>query len=151
MARKAVRTSYDEINKAYAGGKGAAGQKLSASKRAAALQQALGDKLYGAAIYLPKEDTSSRTNFRLPGPGVTSAPLEWRWGKLGSVAYKEVDKTVREDIADALFERMKDVPDRVSMKGQTVMGIRHAFRTFIDHLRANGISALEAAVSKKAR
>ena len=151
MAKKAVRISYDEINKAYAGGKAVAGQKLSASRRAAALKQALGGKLYGAAVYLPKEDTSAGANLRLPGPGVRSAPLEWRWGKLGPAAYREVDKTIRQRIANELFDRMKDIPDRVSAKGETVMGIRHAFRTFIDHLRSSGIGALEASVGKKAR
>lgn len=151
MAKKAVKTSWDEINKVYAAGRAAAGQKLTPPQRAAALKKALGPKLFGAAGFLPKEDTSSGANLRLPGAGVSSSPLEWRWGKLGPAAYKEVDATIRRRIANELFGRLKDVPDRVKSKGQTVMGIRHALRMFIDHLRSTGIGALESAVGKKAR
>jgi hypothetical protein len=151
MAKKAVRASYDEINKVYAAGKAAAGQKLTASRRADAVKSALGGILFSAKGFLPKEDTSPGANLRLPGPGVSSAPLEWRWGKLGPAAYKEVDDTVRRRIANELFGRLKDSPDRVAKKGQIIMGISHACRTFIDHLRANGIGALEAAVGRKAR
>ncbi|HRB14698.1 MAG TPA: hypothetical protein PK224_02815 [Nitrospira sp.] len=151
MVVKAVKASYRELERLYAAGKEAVGQKLSSSQRADAVKKAMGLPFFAAKAFVPREDLTANANVRLPGSGSGIAPLEWRWGNLGNVAYREVDITVKHGIADELFARLRDVPDTVSAKGQTVRGVRHAFRSFIDRLRVDGIRVLEEAVGKKSR
>ena len=146
----AVKASFRELERVYDAGKKASGRKLSASQRVDAVKKAVGSPLFAARAFVPREDLTAGANVRLPGTGSGIAPLEWRWGKLGNATYQEVDITVKRRIADELFARLRDVPDVVSAKGQTIRGVRHAFRSFIDRLRADGIRVLESAVGKKA-
>jgi hypothetical protein len=79
---------------------------------------------------------------------------------MGEVTYKEVDLTVRQDIADELFGRLGDVPDPVQVSDTwiattlldlRIRGTRAAFRAFTEHLRSEGIRALELAIGQPAR
>jgi hypothetical protein len=146
----AVKASFRELERVYDAGKKASGRKLSPSQRVDAVKKAIGSPTFAARAFVPREDLTASANVRLPGTGSGIAPLEWRWGKLGNAAYQEVDITVKRRIADELFARLRDVPDVVTEKGQTIRGVRHAFRSFIGQLRADGIRVLEAAVGKKA-
>ena len=157
MVRAAARTSLGELRAVRD-----AGAKLAGTPhpdRATAIKQAVGTP-FAAHGYVPREDLSPGANMPLPGVGVTASPLEWRWGQMGEVARKEVDLTVRKDIADELFGRLGDVPDPVTvsdtwvattMLDLRIRGTRAAFRAFTEHLRSEGIRALELAVDKPAR
>ena len=157
MVRAAARTSLGELRAVRD-----AGAKLVGTPhpdRAAAIKQAVGNP-FAARGYVPREDLSPGANMPLPGVGITASPLEWRWGQMGEVACKEVDLTVRKDIADELFGRLGDVPDPVKVSDTwiattlldlRIRGTRAAFRAFTEHLRSEGIRALELAIGKPAR
>ncbi len=150
MATAAVITSLRDLERVRGVGRKLAGRSLSLSQRTDAVKQALGTPVFAARGFVPKEDRSAGANVPLPGGGGAS-PLEWRWGQLGEIAYQEVDVTVKQGIADGLFARLRDVKDPVTEGPIQIHGTRHAFRSFVDHLRAEGIRALEMAVGKKAR
>jgi hypothetical protein len=86
------------------------------------------------------------------------APLDWRWGQLGDVAYRTVDEAVKgriagelRDMAGQLDDRI-DLPDWLRWAGITdVYGIRSAFLAFARHLSSDGIRAIETAVGRPAR
>jgi hypothetical protein len=149
MVVNAVKSSLKELERVRDAGRAAKGRKLSGSQRSDTVKKAIGGP-FAAGAFVPKEDRTAGANIPLPGTGGTS-PLEWHWGRLGSVAYHEVNITVKKSIADELFSRMRDIPDIVKQSGVQVHGIHEAFRAFIEHLRAKGIGVLEAAVEKKAR
>ena len=153
MATAAVITSLRDLERVRGIGRKLAGRRLSLSQRTDAIKQALGTPLFGATPFVPKEDRTAGKNVPLPGTTSGASPLEWRWGRLGNKTYQEVDVTIKRRIADELFKRLRDVPDPVVATALKirVRGTRHAFRLFIDHLRAEGIRALEKAVGKKAR
>lgn len=140
MSVNAVKASFRELERVRDAGKKYTGSKSSGS-RAAAVKKAMGS-LFAAKAFVPREDISSRKNIRLPGTGSVSSKLEWRWGRLGDVAYREVDRTVKVDIAGEIVKQLPNVE-----KPQH----REAFKAFIGHIRGHGIRALEAAVGKKAR
>jgi hypothetical protein len=153
MVVKAVKVSFGDLERARAAGKKAAGRKLTSPQRADAIKKAIGSPLFAAKAFVPKEDLSSKTNVRLPGTGSGNASWEWRWGKLGSVAYQEVDKTVKGDIVRRLKGRLPEINNVVKESGVTIVGIKDAFKSFINYLESatGGIRVLEAAVGKKAK
>jgi hypothetical protein len=141
MAVNAVKASFRELERVREAGKKYTGSKSSGS-RADAIKKAMGNPLFAAKGFVPKEDLSSSKNIRLPGTGSGSSGLEWRWGRLGQVAYQQVDKTVKIDIADEILKQLPNVKDPRH---------REAFKAFVGHVRGYGIRALEAAFGKKAR
>jgi hydroxymethylglutaryl-CoA reductase len=70
---------------------------------------------------------------------------------LGPLAYQAVDATVKGDIVTELMKLSNTIDDSVSKFGTIVPGIRAAYNAFVQHLRNDGISALEAAMGQKAR
>ena len=61
-----------------------------------------------------------------------------------------MDKAVRTDIAKELARKIPK-EDSASGSGITISGIRTGFSAFVEHLRQQGIGAIEAAVRCKAR
>lgn len=55
------------------------------------------------------------------------------------------------EIAEELTKLVPSVKDSVTKYRMTVRGIRGALQAFIDHLRQDGIKAIESAVGKPAR
>jgi hypothetical protein len=106
---------------------------------------------FAAKAFIPVEDRTPGANIPLPGAGGGPSPLEWRWGQLGEVAHRAIDVAVKQRMADELFKRLRDVPEPTEAAGLRIWGARHAFRLFIEHLRAEGIRALELAVEQKSR
>jgi hypothetical protein len=156
MAVAAVITSLRDLERVRGVGRKLAGHLSSSSQRVAAVKQALGDAsglMFAAGRFVPKVDPTASANVPLPAAGLGVSRLEWRWGQLGDVAYQAIDDTVKHRIPDELFGRLRDIPDPVVATALKirVVGTRHAFRLFIDHLRAEGIRALEMAVGRRAR
>lgn len=156
MAVAAAITSLRDLERVRGAGRKLAGRLSSSSQRAAAVKQALGDAsrvIFAAGRFVPKEDPTASANVPLPGVARGASRLEWRWGQLGDVAYQAIDQTVKHRIADELFGRLRDIPDPVVATALKirVSGTRHAFRLFVEHLRAEGIRALEMAVGRRAR
>jgi len=129
------------------------GRSPSSSQKAAAIKQALGTPPFAARLFVPKADPTPGKNIPLPPVKSGRSPLEWRWGQLGSVAYEAVDVAIKGKIADGLFYHLGDVPDPVvaTKLKLRISGTRHVYRLFIEHLRKEGIRALELAVGRKAR
>lgn len=150
MAVAAIIISLRDLERVRGVGRKLAGRPLSSSQRTEAVKQALGAPAFAARAFVPKEDRTAGANVPLPGANSGPSPLEWRWGQLGDIAYQEVDVAVKRRIADELFARLRDVKDPVESPIR-IHGTRHAFRLFVDHLRAEGIRALEMAVGQKAR
>jgi hypothetical protein len=118
------------------------------------VKQILGDPaIFAAKAFVPREDRAPGANIPLPGTGGGASPLEWRWGQLGNAAYQMIDVTVKQTIANELGNRLRDLPDSISAALGLVKfeGLRAAFGSFVNHLRAKGIQALEMAVRQKAR
>ncbi len=142
MAAAAVVTSLRDLERVRGVGRKFAGSRLSNAQRADAVKKALGTPIFAAAGFVPKEDRTAGANVPLPGAGRGKSPLEWRWGQLGDTTYKIVDETVKNTMANDLHARLASVKDQ---------NLRGALRSFVDHLRSEGIRALEKAVAKKAR
>jgi len=159
MAIAAVKSSLRELERVREVGRKLAASRLSPSQEHDAIRQALGWPLFAATeAFVPKEDRTSRNNVPLPGTTRGASRLEWRWGRLGDIAYKAVDDTVKCRIAKELCELLPKIPDPAHVKfpktDRTIFkipGTRRAFRSFVDHLRREGIRVLEKAVEKKAR
>jgi hypothetical protein len=119
---------------------------------AAQIREALGADGFAARRFVPREDPTSTTNPRLPGPGVKNAPLEWRWGQLGPAAYAAVDTAVKTKISPQLREMANGMDKWIDtpVVGR-VYGVPDALRAFARHLRDTGIGAIEAAVGTPAR
>lgn len=155
MAVAAAITSLRDLERVRGVGRKLTGHLSSSSQRTAAVKQALGDAsrvIFAAGGFVPKEDLSASANIALPGAARGASRLEWRWGQLGDVAYQAVDHAVKHRIADELFGRLRDIPDPVVATALKirVAGTRHAFRLFVEHLRAEGIRGLEMAIGRRA-
>jgi hypothetical protein len=152
MAVAAVIASLRDLERVRGVGTQLAGGQPSAAERLAAIRRALGGQLtFAAKPFVPVEDRTPGANVPLPGGDGAPSPLEWRWGQLGDVAYCAVDDTVKVRLANALFERLRDVQEPTEAGGLRIWGARHAFRLFTEHLRREGIRALELAIDAKAR
>ena len=115
------------------------------------IREALGPDGFAARRLVPREDPTSTSNLRLPGPGVAKSPLEWRWGQLGPVAYSAVDTAVKKRIPPELREMAKGMDKWIDTPVGRVYGTPDAVRAFARHLADVGIAALEAAVDARAR
>jgi hypothetical protein len=142
MATAAVITSLRDLERVRGLGRKLAGSRLSTAQRADAVKKALGTPVFAAKAFVPREDRTAGANVPLPGSNSGKSPLEWRWGQLGDTTYHVVDETVKTRIAGDLFDRLGSVKDT---------NIRRALGSFVGHLRAEGIRALERAVGQKAR
>lgn len=148
MATAAVITSLRDLERVRGVGRKLAGQQLSSPQQASAIKQALGGKyhpVFAARAFVPREDPRPRAdgqNVPLPDSKSAKSPLEWRWGQLGDITYQIVDDAVKNRIAQELTDRLPSVQDKDQKR---VLGL------FADHLRSEGIRALEKAVGQKAR
>lgn len=145
MATAAVITSLRDLERVRGVGRKLAGKKLTAAQQADAVRQALGGMVPAALAFVPREDNTAGANganVRLPGSGSGKSPLEWRWGQLGDITYHIVDEAVKNRIAGELASRLSSVNDKDQ---------RRVLNEFANHLRTEGIQAIEKAVGKKAR
>jgi hypothetical protein len=154
MATAAVIASLRELEKVRGVGRSVAQQRPSATDRARIIQNTVGPS-FAARNYIPREDPASHGNAALKSANNQQAPLDWRWGQLGEVAYRAVDEAVRCSVASELAELIASVDDPVvvTRAGMTfrVHGTRTAFAQFVSHLRNNGIKAIEDSVGIRAR
>lgn len=151
MAVSAVAASIRDLQKVRDAGMRAGPGPHSSARAAELVRQALGAPIFGARRYVPREKPGDARNPAIVSTSGSRAPLEWRWGKLGPLAYQAVDATVKGDIVTELMKLSNTIDDSVSKFGMTVRGIRAAYNAFVQHLRNDGISALEAAMGQKAR
>jgi hypothetical protein len=146
MATTAVIASLRDLERVRGAARKVAGRKLSAAQRGDAVRQALGGGMnFAAKPFVPREDRTAGptgANVPLPGSKGGKSPLEWRWGQLGDITYNVVDEAVKTRIANELFNRLGSVTDKDQ---------RRVLGAFVDHLRSEGIGAIEKAVGKKAR
>ena len=150
MAMAAVVASLRDLERAR--GVGVRNGSAAVTPPAAAGQypQALGPDGFAARRFVPREDLTSTSDLRLPGPGGGRSRLEWRWGQLGDVARQAVDTTVKAYFPPQLrtmSEHMKKWED--SPVGR-VYGVPDAVRALARHLQATGIEAIEAAIGAPA-
>jgi hypothetical protein len=154
MAVAACITSLRDLERVRGIGVKLAGRSVSTAERTSEIRRALGGSsptfVFAAKGFVPREDRKPGANVPYPTGGGTS-PLDWRWGRLGSETRAAVDASVRGTIASELLARIDDVPDPVRRYGMEVRGTKAAFRAFCEHLRGQGIAALERAVGRKAR
>ena len=116
------------------------------------IRKALGSTGFAARAFVPRESKAAGANVPLTRSDGARAPLEWRWGKLGDVAFGVVDETVKGRIASELHEMAEKVTDPIDAGlGMRVHGTRNAFLSFVRHLRTDGITAIEKAVGISAR
>ena len=154
MATAAVIASLRDLERVRGIGVKLGNKPLSRAQQVQAIKQGSGSSGFAALQFVPREDTASHMNVPLSSHS-GSTPLDWRWGRLGEVAYKAVDETVKCQIASELAALIPSVADPAvaNRAGMTfpIYGTRDAFRVFVDHLRAAGITAIENAVGKPAR
>ncbi|TDC52901.1 hypothetical protein E1212_07085 [Jiangella ureilytica] len=152
MAVVAVIASLRELERVRGAGVKLGRAEVSLSQRGTAMRQALGGTTFAARAFVPREDVARTAAVALRVPGGARAPMEWRWGRLGPVAYQAIDGTIRKRLADELLVFAGQVPDPVDgPAGMRIHGIRGAYRQFIRHLRDDGITVLERAVGRNAR
>jgi hypothetical protein len=151
MAVAAVAASIRDLQRVRDAGTRAGPGPHSSGRAAELVRLALGAPIFEARRYVPREKPGDARNPAIVGARGTRAPLEWRWGQLGPLAYQGVDTTVKGDIVAELTKLSNSIDDSVSKFGMTVRGIRAAYNAFVQHLRNDGITALEAAMGQKAR
>ncbi|MBB5788967.1 S8 family serine peptidase [Jiangella mangrovi] len=152
MAVVAVIASLRELERVRGAGVKLGRADVSLSQRGSAMRQALGGSVFAARAFVPREDVARTAAVALRVPGGGRAPMEWRWGSLGPVAHQAIDATIRKRLADELLVFANQVPDPVDgPAGLRIHGIRSAYRSFIRHLRDDGITVLERAVGRNAR
>ena len=152
MAVSAVIASLRDLERVRGVGVRLGPTDVPTSQRATAIRQALGGTVFAARSYVPREDVGASPNVALRNPDGSRAPLEWRWGQLGPIAYQAVDEAVRKRLADELRDLAAKVPDPVEGPGgMRIHGTRSAFGGFVRHLRADGITVLEKGVGASAR
>jgi hypothetical protein len=147
MAVAAVAASIRDLQKAREAGVQAGPGPHSKARVDELVRQ--GTPRYEARRYVPREKPGA--NPAIVSTSGSPAPLEWRWGKLGRLAYTAVDDTVKRGIADELRTLSKTTKDSVSMHGMTVRGIRVAVDTFAQQLENDGIKVLEAAMGEPSK
>jgi hypothetical protein len=145
MARMAVKASLRDLERVRDAGVKLGGQPASIVQKAAAIIRVL-DGQSAARGFVPREDRDSTVNVPFVRADGGKSRLDWRWGQLGDVAYNAVDETVKNYVANKLSEMVNIVPEQV----EGIHGVRNAFRSFIQHLRDEGITALVNAVGKPA-
>lgn len=154
MATAAVITSLRDLERVRGVGAKLGRRDLSRTESVDAIKKGVGVGRFPALEFVPRADASSTRNAGF-GSASGAGSLEWRWGRLGDVAYRAVDETVKCQIADDLEGLIAGVADPAVAKraGMTVRihGTRNAFRAFVTHLRTSGIRAIEDAVGKPAR
>jgi hypothetical protein len=124
----------------------------SLAEKSAAVKTALGGPTFAARGFVPREDRSSSANLPLVRSDGGRSPLEWRWGQLGDAAYRAIDDAVTLRVAGEFHKKVNDVNDPVEAPlGQRIHGTRNAYRSFVAHLRTEGIVALENAIGKPCR
>lgn len=152
MAVVAVIASLRELERVRGAGVKLGRAEVSLSQRGDTMRQALGGTVFAARAFVPREDVARTAAVALRVPGGARAPMEWRWGRLGPVAYQAIDGTIRKRLADELLVFAGQVPDPVDgPAGMRIHGIRSAYRSFVRHLRDDGITVLERAVGRNAR
>jgi hypothetical protein len=156
MAQAAVAASLGELRRVRDAGAKVGKRPLSLAQRTDVVRKALGSPIFVARRYVPRERPGDRRNLPMTSTAAGRAPLEWRWGQLGPAAYDAVNEAVKTKIAEELAKHTKKVPDSVpghllGVRIVTVRGVKGAFQAFVDHLRADGIKAIENAVGKRAR
>ena len=153
MATAAVVASLRELERVRGIGVKLGKRELARSESVGAIKQGIGPKGFAALRFVPQADVSSNKNTPLQSSRGTKT-LDWRWGRLGEVAYRAVNETVQCQIADDLEALIPSVADPAIAKraGMTfrIYGTRNAFRAFVKHLRTSGIKAIEDAVGKAA-
>jgi hypothetical protein len=154
MATAAVVASLRELERVRGIGVKLGKRQLGRSDSVGAIKQAIGAKGFAALRFVPQADASSNKNTPLQSTRGAKT-LDWRWGRLGEVAYRAVNETVQCQIADDLEALIPGVADPAIAKraGMTfrIYGTRNAFRAFVKHLRTSGIKAIEDAAGKAAR
>jgi hypothetical protein len=154
MATAAVIASLRELERVRGIGVKLGKRQLSRSEGVGAIKQGITGKGFAALRFIPQADASSNKNSPLQSTR-GSKTLDWRWGRLGEVAYRAVNETVQCQIADDLEALIPGVADPAIAKraGLTfrIYGTRNAFRAFVKHLRTSGVKAIEDAVGKAAR
>jgi hypothetical protein len=147
-------TSLRDLERVRAIGVTLGGRKLTSPEKAHAIRSGV-DTPFGATLLIPREDVSSHRNLPLRTSTSQSTPLDWRWGRLGEVAYRAVDETVRVRIAGEIHGMIDGIEDSVTQRhlGVTIKvdGLRAALAAFVKHLQNSGIKALEDAAGKAAR
>lgn len=152
MAVAAVSTSLEDLGRVREAGRRAGRAGATQSQRLTLIRQALGGPVFAARSFVPRENVGDRRNAALVSPHGTRAALEWRWGRLGPVAHREVDSLVRNRLARELRAFANAVPDPVPVPVlRDIRGTRAAFLDFTKHLRDDGIAVLERAVGRPAR
>jgi hypothetical protein len=152
MATAAVGTSLHELQRVRDAGAKIGTRAVSLAERSAAVKRALGGPTFAARGFVPREDRSSTANVPLVPADGGKSPLEWRWGQLGDVAYRAIDQAVKVRVASELHKKVDDVDDPVEASlGLRIHGTRNAYRSFVAHLRTEGIVALENAIGKRSR
>ena len=152
MATAAVITSLRDLERVRGVGVRLGRTDIPFAQRAAAVKQALGGPIFAARGFVPREDATAASNAALVRADGGKAALDWRWGQLGDLAFRAVDETIRGGIASQLNELACNVTDPVSGPlGLRIYGTRSAFRSFVKHLRTEGITAIEKAVGRAAR
>jgi subtilisin family serine protease len=151
MATAAVAISFRDLSRIRDAGKRLGTGQMAGPARADAIKRALAGKLFPALDYVPKEDPSSRANVPL-ARATGRSPLEWRWGQLGDVLYREIDRAVKDTIASELADKVSGVEDPADgPAGVKIHGIRPALGAFVKHLKDDGINVLHNAMGRPAR
>ncbi len=148
MAAASVRASLAEVRRVREAGTHAAGATASTPDQ---IRNALGSSRFAAQGYLPRPNPAPGANPALSNPDGSRAPLDWRWGRLGDMAYSAVDVAVRTNIAEAVGDIARSQADSVDSSVGQISGIRDALHAFAQHLRDHGIRAIEEAVHHSAR
>lgn len=150
MVTAAVAASLRDLEVVRDQGRRLSSKHLSPPQQAQAIKTSLKGAPFHALGFIPKEDRSQNNPPLTQANG--RAPLEWRWGELGDIAYRQVDATVKGEIATELAAKVPLIQDPAKGPlGVEIHGVRAALQAFVQHLRTDGIGALEKAVGRRAR
>ncbi len=151
MATAAVIASLRDLERVRGVGVRLGSGSVSLAQKTEAVRTALGPQGFAARAFVPRESPVVGANPPYSRSDGRRAPLEWRWGQLGTEARAAVDDAVRVTIAGELLKLADKVKDPINAPlGIRVYGIRNAFRDFVRHLRTEGIVAIEKAVGRPA-
>jgi len=150
MAMAAVTASLRDLERVRGVGVRIGSASVTPTVAAAQVRQALGADGFAARRFVPREDSTSTSDLRLPGTPRGTARFEWRWGQLGDAAYAAVDTAVKKRIPPELRDMANGMRPWIDTPVGRVYGTPDAVRAFARHLRDTGIGALEAAVGAPA-
>lgn len=173
MAVAAVRASLGELTTVKdAGVQAAQGQCLPEAELAKAMDTAVAAlQPYGAEKFIPREDITNMPEVTKGNdPNGGSGTIDWRWGQMDDIAKAAVDQNAKTTVAGTLRGKQGEVapPDgikRALYVGMPVIGpdqesavaplltlhVRDAFIAFCDYLQAQGIAAIETALTTPAQ